>query len=295
MDQPSFYVVTGCSGAGKSTALAAFEDAGFYCVDNMPVPLMPGFIAAPPESPPDIPGYVFGLDLRQKGLLSEYPGVFAKIADLGVKLVILFLDASHETLLRRYNQARRHHPLAYRHPHLQEAIAAEKKRLAPLKAAADQVIDTTRLNVHQLKFTIFGITRAGSPAADVPAMDTSISIKSFGFKYGVPLDVDLIIDVRFITNPYFVPELRPLDGESEKIRRFVLQKEESRLFLEKYLDLLDYLIPLYEKEGKAYLTVAVGCTGGKHRSVVIAREIYTHIKQSRSQVSLAHRDIGHTS
>lgn len=290
MEQPSFFVVTGRSGAGKSTAMAAFEDAGFYCVDNMPLALLPQFLSQPPESRADTPGYAFGIDLRQKGFLSTYANIFADLAGQGHPLEILFLDASDETLLRRYSQARRHHPLGYRTASLGEAIAAEKKLLAPLKAAANQVIDTTRLNVHQLKFTIFGITQA-----DAPSMDTSISIKSFGFKYGVPLDVDLIIDVRFISNPYFVPELRPLDGENEKIRAFVLQREETRLFLQKYLDLLDYLIPLYEKEGKAYLTVAVGCTGGRHRSVVVAREIYAHIRQSRTQVSLTHRDIGHTS
>jgi len=290
MDQPSYFVVTGRSGAGKSTVMAAFEDAGFYSVDNMPLALLPQFLAQPPESRPDTPGYAFGMDLRQKGFLSTYTKILADLAAQGYRLEILFLDAGDETLLRRYSQARRHHPLGYRYANLSEAIAAEKKLLAPLKAAADQVIDTTRLNVHQLKFTIFGITQA-----DAPAMDTSISIKSFGFKYGVPLDVDLIIDVRFITNPYFVPELRPLDGETEKIRTFVLQKKETHLFLEKYLDLLDYLIPLYEKEGKAYLTVAVGCTGGRHRSVVVAREIYAHIRKSRIQVSLTHRDIGHTS
>jgi RNase adapter protein RapZ len=290
MDQPHLFVVTGRSGAGKSTAMAAFEDAGFYSVDNMPLALLPQFLAHPPDSRTETPGYAFGMDLRQKGFLNTYADTFADLADQGYRLEILFLDASDETLLRRYSQARRHHPLGYRSANLSEAIAAEKQLLAPLKSTADQVIDTTRLNVHQLKFTIFGITKA-----DAPTMDTRISIKSFGFKYGVPIDVDLIIDVRFITNPYFVPELRPLDGETEKIRAFVLQKEETHLFLLKYLDLLDYLIPLYEKEGKAYLTVAVGCTGGRHRSVVVAREIYTHIRQSRPQVSLTHRDIGHTS
>jgi UPF0042 nucleotide-binding protein len=295
MQHPSFIVVTGRSGAGKSTALAAFEDAGFYCVDNMPVTLLPQFIDRPPASPPDTPGFAFGMDLRQRNLLDDYEAIFKAFAAQGRRLTIVFLDASDETLLRRYSQARRHHPLAYRHPSLSEAIAAENTLLAALKAAADHVIDTTHLNVHQLKFTIFGITRADDAAGDAPVMNTSISIKSFGFKYGVPLDVDLIVDVRFITNPYFVPELRPLDGESEKIRHFVLHKAETRLFLQKYLDLLDYLIPLYEKEGKAYLTVAVGCTGGRHRSVVVAREIFTHIRKNRSQVSLTHRDIGHTS
>jgi UPF0042 nucleotide-binding protein len=295
MQQPPFYVVTGRSGAGKSTALAAFEDAGYYCVDNMPVTLMPQFIASPPASQPGTHGFAFGLDLRQKSFLDTYGAIFDTLANQGHRPVIVFLDASEETLLRRYSQARRHHPLAFGHTDLSEAIAAEKKLLAPLKSDAQHVIDTTRLNVHQLKFTIFGITRADASAADAPSMDTSISIKSFGFKYGLPLDVDLIVDVRFITNPYFVPELRHLDGETENIRNFVLQKDETRLFLQKYLDLLDYLIPLYEKEGKAYLTVAVGCTGGRHRSVVVAREIYTHIRKNRAQVSLTHRDIGHSS
>ena len=287
MDQPSFFVVTGRSGAGKSTAMAAFEDAGYYTIDNMPLSLLPQCLDHPPEARPDTPGYAFGMDLRQKGFVSTYPEIFAKLAQQGHRLQVIYLDASDETLLRRYSQARRHHPLGYRSTNLVEAIAAEKELLAPLKADADQVIDTTQLNVHQLKFAIFGITQA-----DTPAMDTSISIKSFGFKYGIPLDVDLVIDVRFITNPYFVTELRPLHGESEKIRDFVLQKEETGLFLQKYLDLLDYLIPLYEKEGKAYLTVAVGCTGGRHRSVAVARAVSEHIGAPGKRVGLIHRDIG---
>ncbi|MDJ0783842.1 MAG: RNase adapter RapZ [Desulfosarcinaceae bacterium] len=290
MQRPAIIILTGCSGAGKSTAMAALEDAGFYCVDNMPVGLLPQFMAQPPESRPERPGYAFCMDLRQHRFLEDYAANFSQVVNTGARLTILFLDASQDTLLRRYSQARRHHPLAYRYAELAEAIAAEKILLAPLKAAADHVIDTTTTNVHQLKFAIFGLVQP-----DAPALETNISIKSFGFKYGVPVDVDLIIDVRFITNPYFVPELRPLDGESAKIRDFVLKKEETRLFLQKYLDLLDYLIPLYEKEGKAYLTVAVGCTGGRHRSVVVAREIYSHIRRSRTQVSLTHRDIGHAS
>ncbi len=273
------------SGSGKSTALAAFEDAGFYCVDNMPVVMLPRFLEMPGNQHDDMAGMAFGMDLRQNGFLDNYPNIYKKIRQKGFDLDILFLEADEEIILQRYSQTRRHHPVAQGNS-LIESIRAEKILMRGLKRDADHVINTSRLNVHELKVALNGIA---SRIANLPSM--RIHVVSFGFKYGTPADADLIIDVRFLSNPYFIPELKDLDGESTEVKRFVLHNDAAREFLSKYTDLLDYLIPLYEKEGKAYLTVAVGCTGGRHRSVAIARAIYDHIYQTGKNTALTHRDI----
>lgn len=273
------------SGSGKSTALAALEDAGFYCVDNMPVVMLPRFLELPGIQNNDTAGMAFGMDLRQNGFLDNYPNIYKKIRQKGIDLDILFLEADEEIILQRYSQTRRHHPVAQDNS-LLESIRSEKVLMKGLKRDADHVINTSRLNVHELKKTLNDIAKH---IANLPSMH--IHVVSFGFKYGTPADADLIIDVRFLSNPYFVAELKDLDGESTEVKRFVLHNDAARTFLSKYTDLLDYLIPLYEKEGKAYLTVAVGCTGGRHRSVAIARNIYEHIHQAGKNTALTHRDI----
>lgn len=276
-------IITGLSGSGKSTAMAAFEDAGYYCVDNMPVTLLPAFLELPLKS--EISGLAFVMDLREKGFLGKYQPVFDGLRDQGWQFDILFMEADEKTLLRRYSQTRRHHPLE-NGKRLLEGVRAEKKEMGPLRAVADYVIDTSRYTVHELKSIILEMARKG-----IQRVPMRINVLSFGFKYGVPEDADLIMDVRFLTNPYFVPALKPLDGRSPEIQDFVLNREDTREFLSKYQDLLDYLIPLYEREGKAYLTIAVGCTGGRHRSVAIALSIYSHIKHTDRWVQLTHRDI----
>ncbi|MCJ7617395.1 MAG: RNase adapter RapZ [Desulfobacterales bacterium] len=279
-------IITGVSGSGKSTAIAAFEDANYYCVDNMPVDLLPKFLELPiEEHTSEIAGLVFVMDLREKGFLSKYSSVFESIRQKGYNFKILFLEADEKILLQRYSQTRRHHPLS-QNKSLLDGIKAEKEQLKDLREKADRVINTSYCNVHELTSIIFNI--AQESRKPVPMR---ISIQSFGFKYGVPHGADLIMDVRFLENPFFIPELKDLDGEDEEVKDFVLNNDKARVFLQKYLDLLEYLIPLYEKERKAYLTIAVGCTGGRHRSVVIAQCIYESIDKLGKQVGITHRDI----
>ncbi len=285
MKELNIFIITGLSGSGKSCAIDALEDAGFYCVDNMPVALLPKFVELPIESNSEIAGLAFVMDLREKGFLSSYPSIFDSLKKKGYQFKILFLEASEDILVKRYSQTRRHHPLA-QGKGLLEGIHIEQERLRKLKSAADEIIDTSRYNVHQLTSVIRNIAQQSKDSAPM-----SINILSFGFKYGVPHDASLIMDVRFILNPYFVPELKALDGKDERVRNYVLNNDNTRTFLNKFFDLLDYLIPLYEKEGKAYLTIAIGCTGGKHRSVAIAEALIEHIKKPGSKVIITHRDI----
>lgn len=278
-------IITGYSGSGKSTAIAALEDNGFYCSDNLPVALLPQFLEISTESTSDIPGFAFVMDLREKGFLSKYESVFNELRDQGYRLDILFLEANEKVLVRRYSQTRRQHPLA-KDTNVLTGIRAEKMQLQELRKAANQVIDTSYFNVHELKSTVLNYAEKNRPISPI-----AIHVLSFGFKYGVPHDADLLIDVRFLANPYFAPELKSLTGKSEKVRQFVLDDPNSPPFLDKYFDLLNYLIPLYEKEGKTYLTIAVGCTGGRHRSVTIAQCVYEHLHKSNAQIFISHRDI----
>ena len=287
MNSPPIIIITGRSGSGKSTALAAMEDAGFYCVDNMPVALLPQFLKLPFGG--EIAGVALVMDLREKGFLSAYPTVLADLRKDGWRFEMLYLEAEEETLLRRYSQTRRQHPLAAEGG-LVEAIRAEAELLSGLRETADRVIDTSRCSVHDLRAQILETAQRF-----VPPVPVRINLVSFGFKFGAPRDADLVFDVRFLPNPYFVAELKPKDGEDPKIREYVLNPEKSRLFLAKLIDLLDYLIPLYKKEGKAYLTIAIGCTGGRHRSVAVARTLFEHITATGPgagyQVEIHHRDI----
>ena len=238
--------------------MAAFEDSGFYCVDNMPVALLPKFLELPIESETEIAGIAFVMDLREKGFPAEYDAIFASLKKKGYHFEILFLEAAEDILVQRYSTTRRQHPLS-QGKGLLEGIKAEKQQLKDLRAAADKIIDTTNFNVHELKANILEFARRSREL--------------------VPMRIQV------------VSELKPLDGENRKIKDFVLDHAETQVFLKKYLDLLDYLIPMYEKEGKAYLTVAVGCTGGRHRSVTIAGTIFDHIRKTTQQVEIIHRDI----
>jgi len=278
-------IITGYSGSGKSSALAAFEDAGFYCVDNLPVELLPKFLELPLERSSEIAGLAFVMDLREKSFLEKYQSVFNTIRADGYAFEILFLEAEEEILLQRFSQTRRQHPLAQGRS-LLGSIRLERKQLTDLRKAADQVIDSSHYNVHELKARMVDLAqkRLSSPR-------TAIHVISFGFKYGIPHDADLIVDVRFLANPYFVPELKELTGREASVKAYVLDNDVARAFLGKYIDLLDFLIPLYEKEGKAYLTIAVGCTGGRHRSVAVAQSIYRSINIQQRQISMTHRDI----
>lgn len=285
MKELIIFIITGLSGSGKSSAIDALEDVEFYCVDNMPVALLPKFVELPIESNSEIAGLAFVMDLREKSFLTSYPLIFETLKEKGYQFKILFLEAGEDTLVKRYSQTRRHHPLA-QGKSLLEGIRIEKERLKNLKSAADEIIDTSRYNIHELKSVIQNIAQQSKDSAPM-----SINILSFGFKYGVPHDASLIMDVRFMLNPHFIPKLKALDGKDEKVKDYVLNNDNARIFLNKFIDLLDYLIPLYEKEGKAYLTIAVGCTGGKHRSVAVAEALFKHLNKQGSKIIITHRDI----
>lgn len=284
MKNITILIITGLSGSGKSTAIAALEDAGFYCIDNMPVGLLPKFLEMPMEPDSEITGIALVMDLREKSFLSKYSSVFNELKQKGYQFEILFLEAEEEILLQRYSATRRQHPLSPEKS-LLDGIRTEKKQLEGLRSAADLVINTSKFNVHELKSKMLDIAQRTKELVPM-----QINVLSFGYKFGIPHYADLIMDVRFLINPYFIPHLKELDGETNEIRDFVLNHDETRNFLEKYQDLLDYLIPMYEKEGKAYLTIALGCTGGRHRSVTIARTIYEHIRAMGKKVELNHRD-----
>lgn len=282
----SVYIITGLSGSGKTTAVQAFEDASFYCVDNMPMELLPKFLDLPLKEHPDIKGFAFVMDLRSKDFIANYgPGICA-LEERGISPRIIFLEADEAALFKRYSETRRQHPVS-NEKSLIHSIKREKDMMLPIKQTAHHVINTTGFNIHQLKSRILDLINDGCTTSCL----IKINVVSFGFKYGIPHDADLIMDLRFLANPYFVPELKLLDGESEAVRQFLLSNPETMIFLEKYLGLLDYLIPLYKRENKAYLTLAVGCTGGRHRSVAIARNIFDHLNKKGLNPGLIHRDI----
>lgn len=285
MNACTITIVTGKSGSGKSTALAAFEDTGYYCVDNMPVALLPSFLDLPIDEAHRFAGFVFGMDLRDNSFIRHYTSILDQLDGGGCRVRIIFLEADEKTLLRRYSQTRRKHPLAL-NKSIHQAIVEEETILKPVRDSANRIIDTSDLNVHELKAMIRKLAVAGKPHAAL-----TVQVVSFGFKYGLPAHADVVMDVRFLKNPYFVESLRPLSGETQKIRDFVLNNDQTCLFLQKYFDLLDSLIPQYDKEGKAYLTIAIGCTGGRHRSVVIAKELADHLAALGFEADLTHRDV----
>ena len=279
------FIITGLSGSGKSTALDALEDAGFYCVDNMPVALLPKLLELPIENGADISGLAFGMDLREKRFLVGYESVLNDLKKKGYRYEIVFLEALDDVLLQRFSQTRRPHPLAPDQS-LSKGIYAEKKLLQGVRDISDHVIDTSYFNIHELRAVILNIAGKVKKTAAM-----HITLLSFGFKHGIPHEADLIMDVRFLVNPYFVPKLKYLSGTDREVQDYVLGHEESEKFLKKYLDLLDYLIPMYKREGKAYLTIATGCTGGRHRSVVMAERICRHFKKKNLNANLSHRDM----
>lgn len=278
-------IITGCSGAGKHTAMAAFEDAGYYCVDNMPVALLPGFVDLLLKDDFGASGFAFVMDLREPDFPERCHPVFQALRNRGLGVEILFLEAENDVLLQRFSQTRRPHPISSS-KRLTENIATEKMLLQPLKRDADRIIDTSCFSVHNLRAVIEDFAEKHQHSVQM-----HVQVLSFGFKYGIPIDADLIADVRFLDNPYFVLDLREQDGRSAGVRRYLFALPETSAFLERYLGLLDFLMPLYEKEGKRYLTVAVGCTGGRHRSVTIAEAIFNHLKSSQADIAITHRDI----
>ncbi|MFA5321765.1 MAG: RNase adapter RapZ [Smithella sp.] len=278
-------IITGLSGSGKSTALRALEDIGFFCVDNLPVILLPKFLSITLSSSPEIKHVALVMDLRERSFLDKYSRIFAGLKKKGYKIEILFLESSDESLLHRFSETRRIHPLSERGM-IMEGILLEREGLSSLKKMADKIIDTTSGNVHQLKDIV---QRHFLPSSRNKKM--VVNVTSFGYRYGLPVEADLVFDVRFLPNPYFVESMKNCDGNNTDVQNYVLQNKESKKFLEKTLDLLNLLIPLYEKEGKVRLNIAMGCTGGRHRSVVMANKISSFFISKKYLVNLSHRDI----
>ena len=281
----SVVVITGLSGAGKSYAIKCFEDMGFFCVDNLPTTLIPTFADLIMRSEQPIHRVALGVDVREGAYLSRLLDTIRELRARGHVVEVLFLEASEEALVRRYHETRRRHPLAGEGNAL-DGIRAERKALSDLREIADRILDTSALTVHQLKDRLVELYVA--PKAR-PGLATSLV--SFGFKHGVPFDADLVFDVRFLPNPHFVEALRPLDGRHERVRAFVLDHPESKEMLRRLEDFLKFVLPCYEREGKAYLTVAIGCTGGRHRSVTLAEELGRFLSGLGYAPSLVHRDL----
>jgi UPF0042 nucleotide-binding protein len=273
-------VVTGVSGAGKSTALRALEDAGYYCVDNMPLPLMEGFVDLLAASGKAAEVAV-GVDAREGAFLDTHREVLSTLRRRGHRIEVLFLDADDDVLVRRFSETRRRHPLAG--DDLREGIEREREILRALRDDANAVVDTANLNVHQLKGVIQERYRR---SGDVLA----VTLLSFGFKHGLPAEADMVLDVRFLPNPYFVETLSASTGEEPAVRDFVIENDDARGFLERAEALIHFVLPRAEREGKAYLTVAIGCTGGRHRSVAVVQELAKRLPE-RHPLTVRHRDL----
>lgn len=278
-------IVTGLSGSGKSTAIRVLEDLGFYCIDNLPVVLTPKFIELCQNSEEDMQRVALGIDLRERAFLGDYPGVLEDIRQAGHRVEILYLDAADDVLVRRFSETRRPHPLA-EGANVAAGITREREKLAGLKGLADRIIDTSAYTVHQLRDELRRLLAdAGGEAA------MRVSLLSFGYKYGLPTDADIVLDVRFLPNPFFVDELKPLAGTDEAVARYVLERTETQEFLALTTAMLDFALPLYVREGKRYLTVGLGCTGGRHRSVALAEELERRLATHGYPVRVQHRDV----
>jgi RNase adapter protein RapZ len=276
-------IVTGMSGAGKSTALRALDDLGFYAVDNLPPKMAPEFVSLCAASP-DVTRAAIGLHPRAHGFAEPLEPVLDRLAADGHHCEVVFLDASDAALVRRFSETRRPHPIAPQ-GELLEGISQERVLLVPLRDRATIVVDTTKLTPHELRRVILEHVSRGTAASMITRLVT------FGFRHGLPIDADIVLDVRFLPNPYFVPDLKPLTGLDEPVSEWVLGQQEAQLFLDKTMPLLEFLIPLYEREGKATATIAIGCTGGRHRSVALGEAIAERLAKVRPIV-VKHRDIG---
>ena len=280
-------VITGLSGSGKSLAARCLEDMNYFCVDNLPVNLIPQFYDLLHRSGTAIPCGAIVVDAREREFLGEFPETLAALKTNGAPVTLLFFECTEETLKRRFSESRRPHPMQEAGGSLEKAIQDERAILAPLRDVADRIIDTSRFNAHELRSFL-----KASFGEHHTATALNVHLVSFGFKYGVPAEADLLFDVRFIPNPFFVEGLRALDGRNAEVRRFLDGRPEAREFVTRVQDLLDFLVPHYASEGKSYLTITIGCTGGKHRSVALAEAIREHFVDKGVPVSVTHRDLG---
>lgn len=283
---PDVVIITGMSGSGRTQALHVFEDMGYYCIDNLPPRLLLDLARVVGINSGVGRHLAVACDLRSLGLFDEMSDAIRSLEEHEISCKVVFLDASDEVLMRRYDETRRRHPAAVEGQSTQSAIRRERAQLQGIRDHADLVIDTSRMRSSALGNRI---RRTFSELADQQLMD--VRVFSFGFKYGLPMEADLMIDVRFLPNPFYDPEMRPLTGNNEKVREFVLGNETTASFLKAWEQLLDVAMPGYVAEGKSQLSIAVGCTGGQHRSVAIANETAAHLKERGYRVTLSHRDL----
>src|SRR3989475_2197884 len=275
-------IITGMSGSGKASVLKAFEDLGYYCVDNLPVGLIPRFAELVGRSS-EIERTALVVDVREGEQLASLPDIIKSVRRM-LPTKMIFLEAEESVLLRRYSETRRPHPLGTGAP-VKSSLAAERRHLRPIRAIADLVIDTSRFNVHELRSYI--TERFQKQESDKNIL---VSCVSFGLRHGVPQDADLVFDVRFLPNPHFVPEFRPLTGRHPKVAKYIRSFPQTREFIDRISKLLVYLLPHYIREGKSYLTISFGCTGGQHRSVMIAEDVSKRLRKAGYRVKVVHRD-----
>ncbi|MEZ4600455.1 MAG: RNase adapter RapZ [Syntrophotaleaceae bacterium] len=286
MNRRRLVIISGLSGSGKSTAARALEDEGFFVVDNLPVVLLPDFMEL--QQPPGIVNnnVAVVVDVRNHEFLSEYKSILQKVQGAGHRVDIYFFDATDDVLMRRYSETRRRHPLMQKEG-LSASISRERELLAEVKALATVIIDSSGLTPHQLRAKIGQIARGGAGAG----FPLAVLLQSFGYRHGLPVGSDLVMDVRFLTNPHFIPDLRPQTGLSQPVRDYVLSQPDTQEFLKRFLALLKFLLPQYRQEGKSYLTISVGCTGGHHRSVALVEHLRKELQEPFISLEVIHRDI----
>jgi len=286
MNQSRIVIVTGLSGSGRSAALKAFEDIGFYCVDNLPLELLRAFVEFAERSEEAYRSAI-GIDIREKVFTEQFPTLYGGLKAEGHVLEMLYLDASDQTIVRRFSETRRPHPLAKGTTPLLDGIRKERAALGVVKKLADHIIDTSDYTVHDLRQTVE--RHYSQDDANRPMVITLIT---FGYKFGVPYDLDLLFDLRFLPNPHFVPELRALTGEDPLVREYIMERPDAGEFLRRLVEFLEYLMPRYRSEGKSYLTIGFGCTGGRHRSVALSLLVADRLRERGYEVNVKHRDIG---
>lgn len=285
MTKPSLLVITGLSGAGKTLALRALEDMGFFCVDNLPPRLLPTLVELCVQSRQPITKVAFVADVRSGEFFRDLKNAIEQLRASNYEARVFFLEANEDVLVQRYKETRRRHPLSIEGHDLLQAIQLEREQLADIRAIADEVVDTSALTPHQLRSEIAQRLRLGD------GVTMQVKVVSFGFKYGLPVDADLVFDVRFLPNPNYDAALHPLDGTDERVRQFVLEQIETQQLLHHLQALVSFALPHYRREGKTYLTIAIGCTGGRHRSVVLAEEVAQFVAQQGYTCTVQHRDI----